>query len=155
MVMAGSLASVGFDRRGTPWGSRHKRDCAQVKLCCELTKTWEWSVVWHLMGSVHDAPHGNLATEVLRMSCRELEEEFEAPSSMWPAAPDLRNKLILIKHAAAGVGPECRSRCALPFALVQLAIAACLSYVRAIHQSTFRVLFVPVVCTVNLNFRLS
>ena len=51
--------------------------------------------------------------------CREAEVAAEAEAeaegsggaqSLWGPEPDLRNQLILIKHAAAGVGPECRSR---------------------------------------------
>ena len=43
--------------------------------------------------------------------CRGVEkEEMEGVSSLWEPEPELKDRLILIRHAAAGVAPECRSR---------------------------------------------
>lgn len=48
------------------------------------------------------------------------EEEVEGLSSLWEPEPELKDRLILIRHAAAGVGPDCRSRWVLyPGAAIQ------------------------------------
>ncbi|KAK9832161.1 hypothetical protein WJX74_001017 [Apatococcus lobatus] len=53
---------------------------------------------------VEDIEEAGEATE------QEVEREVESASSLWEPEPDLEDRLILIKHAAVGVGPECRSR---------------------------------------------
>ena len=51
-----------------------------------------------------------LAEIICLVSREDAEEEEERTSGPWEPEPDLTDRLILIKHAAAGVGPECRSR---------------------------------------------